>query len=147
MVASEVTLSFQNLSRFNFSWVLTVSPGEKHVIVFPLDLICGSQPFPQPHCLGEGLRAEVGHGSSFCWSLVLTIHQPSAVGLFHFQEQLTLAGHRPKQEHPAAPPSHVSSWHWVGVSWAQTPGLFPPLGNVSPKTACWLALEYLIVAE
>lgn len=77
-------LSFQVLNRFNFSWLLTESPGEKHGIGFSSTLQRWDA-FPQfpsarmgtshsPTALGS-LGPEAAPG--VCCSLALTNHRPS----------------------------------------------------------------------
>ena len=137
VMASEVYLSFQDLNRFNFSWVLTESPREKHVIGFSSALQHWVA-FPQI----PAARAS-------------TSHSPTASGeAFEQRQHAAAAFAAPQARGQTGAPSGVS---WValgwGASWAQNPGphlqlsLLWALGKFSSETCSWLALKHPVLAE
>lgn len=124
-MASEVNLSFQDLNRFNFSWVLTDSPGEKcvigfssalqHWVAFPQLPAARAVTLRSPTASGGGFRAGTRPGRS--------------------TEQGVLGGTGVGGELGPKPRTSLTAL------------LALALGKVSPETCSWLALKCPVLAE
>jgi len=164
-MASEVNSSFQDLNRFNFSWVLTQSPWEKvcnwlfqclaGLGCLSPDRSCKRDPPAAP--LPQGRLSSRGTwGSGVCCSQGPTNPPPTA----HHQGESSRTAPGQGTAHAGRGTGPGGSTEWgvlrgtgMGPSWAQNPAphlqpsvLWAP-GKASPETFSRLALKCVVFAE
>lgn len=115
---SEQIQFFLSINRV--SWGKVCHWLSKHWVAFPWIPSAGVSVSHSPTASGKAFEQRQDMAVAFAgpwYPPSITHHQWDFFTLSPWQ------GHRARWQHRAAAPSSVSWWHWMGVTWAQNPGV------------------------